>query len=324
MLDELLSAKFRETGASRRHWVGVTELMQAVKYRNITKAAKSLGMDEDSCCEKIKSLEESLCTKILNPSALPEVKLTEMGKRFVRRCSGVLEEIEDIEAEALNRRWFTNRNPTGVLRMGVPHLLGERYIIPALAQFLKKYPTLDVELNFHSGRADLAGRGYDIAIEIGAKLEASNVAQKLASTRFYVCGSPAYFEEHGEPETPEDLKNHKSLFFSQNGQVNPWTFQKDDKSLNVRLTPKWYSNSGEALVTAARHGIGLAYIPSYCLIDHIANGSLRTTLDDWTQIEKDIQLIYLQKRNLPTKIEYFIEFILEQFSDFPNRRDYNT
>jgi len=318
VLDELLRAKFREAGESRRRWVGLTELMQAVRYGDISEAASSMGMDEAKFREKIKSLEESLCTKILNPSSSAEVKLTEMGKRFVRRCSGVLEEIEDIETEAVNRRWFTTRNPSGVLRIGVPHLLGERYVIPALADFLRQYPNLDVELNFHSGRADLAGRGYDIAIEIGAKLETSHVSQTLATTRFHVCGSPDYFDEYGEPKTPDELKDHKVLLFSRNGQVRPWIFKRGDQTINVRLTPKWYSNSGEALVTAARHSAGLTFVPSYCLVDDIAKGTLHTVLDDWTQQQKDIQLIYLQKRNLPAKVEYFIEFIAERFVHFPN------
>ena len=324
MLDELLSAKFREAGETRRHWVGLTELMQAVRYGNIPEAASSMGVDEEQFRGKITALEESLCTKILNPSSAAEVQLTEMGKRFIRRCSGVLEEIEDIEREAINRRWFTTRNPSGVLRIGVPHLLGERYIIPALAEFLRLYPNLDVEVNFHSGRADLAGRGYDLAVEIGAKLETSHVSKTLATTRFYVCGSPTYFDEHGEPKTPDELKGHKALLFSQNGQVRPWFFKKGDETVNVRLTPRWYSNSGEALVTAARYGVGLTYVPSYCLMDDLAKGTLHTVLDDWTQPQKEIQLIYLQKRNLPAKVEYFIEFIAERFANFPNISDTNS
>lgn len=310
MLNDLLRAK------NKRSWVGLAELMTAVECGSTAKAAEIMGVQEDKFREQISILEDGMCTKILHPTA-KDLQLTEMGKRFVRRCSGVLEEIEDIEVESINRRWFSTRKPAGVLRIGVPHLLGERYIIPALAEFMRLHQHLDVELNFHSGRVDLAGRGYDISIEVGANIEPNHVSHTLATNRFHVCGSPSYFDEYGIPTTPNELKDHKALLFSQNGQVRPWCFQKDDKQMSMRLTPKWYSNNGDALLIAARHGVGLAYLPSYCVVDDLNSGRLLTALDDWSQHEEKIQLVHLHRQNPPAKIAHFVEFISARFQHFP-------
>ena len=320
MLDDLLNVKAGDSG--QKTWVGLAELMKAVECGSIASAAESMEITEDTFQENITILEESICTQILLPSE-GELRLTDMGKRFVRRCSGVLEEVEDIVEETINRRWFTTRNPAGVLRMGVPHLLGERYIIPAVVEFMRKYPELDIELNFHSGKVDLAGRGYDIAIEVGIEIKENHISHTLASNRFHVCGSPSYFEKYGSPTTPDEIKEHKTLLFSQNGQVRPWYFNKDGKQINMRLTPKWYSNNADALLVAARYGVGLAYLPSYCVADDLNKGSLVSTLDDWSQQEEKIQLIHLYKQNSPAKITQFVEFISDRFKHFPEMEKTN-
>ncbi len=314
MLNDLLNVK--TGGSEQKVWVGLAELMKAVECGNIANAAEAMNIQEELFRGNISILEESICTKILLPSE-QELQLTDMGKRFVRRCSGVIEEIDDIVEETINRRWFTTRSPAGVLRMGVPHLLGERYIIPALAEFMNQYPDLDVELNFHSGKVDLAGRGYDIAIEVGIDIKENHISHTLATNRFHVCGSPSYFKTHGKPSTPDEIKNHKALLFSQNGQVRPWCFNKDGKEINMRLTPKWYSNNADALLLAARYGVGLAYLPSYCVSDDINKGSLISVLDDWSQQEEKIQLVHLYKQNPPAKITHFVEFISHRFKQFP-------
>lgn len=297
-------------------WEGLDELMTAVRVGSIQKAASELGISEEALSEKIEIIENTTCAKLVNTMG-KKLVLTSIGERFVRRFGSILDELYDLDTEIYNRRWFQFGNPSGVLRIGVPHLLGEKFVLPALTDFIKKYPDLDVELNYHSGTTDLIENGFDLSIEIGTNIETNHVSQSLATTNFIVCGSPAYFKEHGYPETPEDLKQHKALLFSQSGQIRPWFFEKDSKRVNVLLTPKWYSNSGSALLAAAKSSLGLAYLPDYYLAEDVKSGRLKTALLEWTQQPKAIQLIYLQKRHLPRKSECFIEYLVEKFKEFP-------
>lgn len=316
MLNQLMKHIQHEGFDKCNEWEGLDELMMIVRTGSSEAAAAQLQMSREAVLAKVGVLEDRFCQQILHP--VERDRLTSTGERIVRRLANVLDELEDFEAEIANRRWFQHGNPNGVLRIGVPHILGDKYVVPALAEFASKHPDLDVEIGYHMGSADLVEKGFDLVIETERELETNHASVTLAKTFFNVCGSPSYFKEFGHPKSPEDLKKHKALLFSQGGQIRPWYFEKEAQKQSILLSPKWYSNSGSALLAAAKNGIGIAYLPDYYLFEDISAGKLQTVLLDWTQTPRNIQIIYLQKRRLPRKVECFVEYISEKFRSFPN------
>lgn len=316
MLNQLMKHVQSDDFDRREEWEGLDELMMIVRTGSAEAAAEQLQMSREAVLAKVGVLEDRFCEQILHP--VERDRLTTMGEKIVRRLANVLDELEDFEAEIANRRWFQHGNPNGVLRIGVPHILGDKYIVPALAEFASQHPDLDVEIGYHMGSADLVGKGFDLVIETGRELETNHASVTLAKTYFKVCGSPSYFKEFGCPKSPEDLKKHKVLLYAQGGQIRPWYFEKEARKESILLSPKWYSNSGSALLAAARNGIGIAYLPDYYLTEDISSGRLQSVLLDWTQTPKNIHITYIQKRRLPRKVECFIEYLCEKFRSFPS------
>ena len=64
--------------------------------------------------------------------------------------------------EAINRRV----EPSGLLRMAAPVVFGSTYIAPTIADFISRYPRIEVELKASDRPIDVIGDGFDLAVRI--------------------------------------------------------------------------------------------------------------------------------------------------------------
>ena len=63
-------------------------------------------------------------------------------------------------------------------------------ILPALPEFLAKYPDIDVECGVSDRPADLVGDNVDCVIRGGPLLEPSLVARHIGDMRWMTCATP--------------------------------------------------------------------------------------------------------------------------------------
>ena len=291
-------------------WEGFEEFVQVVNSGGFSSAARVLGVSKSHVSQQVSRLEDRLGSRLLHRTTR-KISLTETGEMYFARCQQV---VEDLEAAA--RSVLTLQEQiTGTLRIGSPHLLGEVHLVPAIGEFLRQHPQLNIELEFTSHKVDLLGDGYDMAIQVGARKDINVVNRVLTPTRFFVVASPTYLEQHQPLQQPEDIKQHQCLLFTDRGISKPWKFRHRDTNeiKHVHVTSQWRSNSGHALRAAAKNHLGLAYLPDYYLAQDIREGSLVPLLEQWDAIDRDIVCIFQHKRHLSAKIKLFSEFLMEYF-----------
>jgi len=289
-------------------WEGFEELVEVVNCGSFSGAAKVLGVSKGHVSQQVSRLEDRLKVRLLHRTTR-KISMTEIGEIYYRQCRQVVEDLESAE-QAINT---LQRQVKGQLRISTPHLIGEILVVPALAEFIKLHPALDVDLHLSSRRVDLIEERVDLAIQVGARKQANVVNHRLASTVFHVVASPEYLESHGIPEKPADLKQHNCLLFVDAGNSKPWKFKGPRGVVRVRVKNSWRSNSGHALRCAAEQGLGLAYLPDYYLRDNLADGSLVAVLNSWQAIDREIVAICQHRRHLSTKIRLLTEFLSEHF-----------
>lgn len=285
-------------------WEGFEELVQVVEAGSFSSAARNLGVSKGHISQRISQLEDRLGTRLLNRTTR-KLSLTELGHFYYQRCRQIIEELEEVEQAVSDYQ----QRPTGLLKISAPNLLGAKHLVPAVAEFLQRYPALEVELNFYSRRVDLIEDGYDIAIQVGARKDINVVNTVLARTRFQLVASPAFLNRNGMPGKPEDLRSLRCLLFTEYGQSKPWKFRRDGKEVTVKGLCYWHSNNGHCLLAAARAGIGMAYLPDYYLADDIRSGRLMPVLEDWQGIDRDIVAVYQHRRHQPAKVKSFVDFL---------------
>ena len=185
---------------------GMTVFARVVEERSFSGAARKLGMSKSAVSKHVTKLEDNLGIRLLNRTTR-RLSLTDAGSTFYQHCARVAEEIETAEHALTDLRG----TPRGTLRISAPLTFGQMYLPQLVTEFMEKYPGLHVDIHLADHMVDLVAEGIDMALRITRLKDSSLIARKLADFRGHVVASPGYLAEHGEPKTPQDLLEHRTI-----------------------------------------------------------------------------------------------------------------
>ena len=135
---------------------------RVVERGSFAAAAEGSGMTPTMVGNHVRELERHLHGRLLNRTTRRQ-SLTELGKRFHARCIAILAPVESAELDAREMR----ASPRGRLRVSCPITYGTHALMPVLANYLNRYPDVQVELSLNDRFIDLARDGFDAAIRVG-------------------------------------------------------------------------------------------------------------------------------------------------------------
>ncbi|WP_207063423.1 LysR family transcriptional regulator [Motiliproteus sp. SC1-56] len=283
---------------------------RVVARENFSQAARDLRISPAMVTKHVAALEEQLGIRLLNRTTR-RVNTTEAGERYYHLCTGLLNDIEEAEA-SLNE---LGTKPSGLLRLTAPIDFGVLCLAPAIAAFLSRYPEVEIDINYQDRKVNLIEEGFDLALRIGALSDSTLVAQRLLNGRLICCASPAYLQQHGRPQTPQDLRDHNCLTYTYSSTNNEWLFYRDKERHAVKVSGRLNSNNGRAMVAAARQGVGIILKPNFMVEDALARGELVELFADYEIPTHNVYLVYPHRQFLPAKMRLFIEFLKEYFSE---------
>ena len=271
-------------------------------------AGRRLGVTPSGASRAVSRLEHQLGVRLLHRTTR-KVALTEDGTAYLERCRRILADVDDAHSAVARARAV----PQGRLRVHMPVGFGKKIVVPALTEFVARYPeiTLDVELNDQP--LHLVEHGIDVALRVGDLGNSGLIARHLCNTKFVTCASPQYLERYGEPRTPAHLGEHRCLAYAIPGtrRYRNWDFEKDDRTFSVAVSGILNVNNGEALIDAAIAGIGIATAASFIAADAIATGKLKVILRDYMAEGPAVSVTYVPGRPVPVRVRAFVDFIRE-------------
>ncbi|MEH2612390.1 LysR family transcriptional regulator [Bradyrhizobium sp. AZCC 1693] len=283
--------------------------VRAVDAGSLSAAARSLPSSLTSVSRHISALEEHFGTRLLLRTTR-QLALTDEGRILYERAKAVLGEVKEIEA-ALSRG---RHQPSGRIRVSSPSLMGRLVIAPLLAEFLRRYPALSVDLLLVDRPVDMVEEDIHLAIRIGRLRDSQLVARKLADLRMIVCASPDYLARRGTPRAPADLVHHDCLVFSDAPGSAEWRFADDGKAgRKIRISGRLWMNSLEALATVAKEGAGIARVPSWQVEADLAAGRLVRLLADYEPAPVPLHLMFQPSRLASPKIRAFVDYLVERW-----------
>jgi LysR family transcriptional regulator for bpeEF and oprC len=243
------------------------------------------------------------------------VTVTPDGAAFYERCVRILTDLEEAEASVMQARVA----PKGRLRVDVPGAFGRLFVIPALPQFLARYPDLRLELGTGLRPVHLLEEGVDCVVRIGEQPDSNLVARRIGTLSFICCASPEYLREHGVPRTPEDLAAHRCVNFMSNrtGRVLDWEFVRDGRKAQLTLDGVLAVNDHDAYVVAAVMSLGIVKVAHYVARPYLESGQLAQVLTDWTTEQLPIAVMYPQSRHLSAKVRIFVDWVSELIQKDP-------
>jgi DNA-binding transcriptional LysR family regulator len=261
------------------HWL--TVLAQQGTY---TAAAARLGVSKAAMSQRMAELERMAGVALVQRTTR-SVRLTEAGQRLVDDTRASFEHIAQSFAQVRDAAGA----PRGLLRVTAPVALARQQLVPHLADFLRQYPEVRLELDLSDRLSSLATEGFDLAIRHTANPPDTHVAWTLCDTQSVLVATRAYLRRHGTPIAPGDLAQHNCLHYPRSQDTPVWTLEPAGASaaterITVRVSGSLAANNSEALRDAALTGLGIALLPDFSAQASLQAGKLVRVLPGWTPV----------------------------------------
>ncbi|GLQ92068.1 LysR family transcriptional regulator [Dyella acidisoli] len=279
-----------------------------VRAGSFTAAAAQLGMTKAMVSQHMLRLERELGVTLIVRSTR-RMALTEAGAAFHADCVPLLEQAE----AAIERVGDQRSTPAGTLRLTTSTDYGTAVVAPALAEFHRLHPRVQVDLVINDQISDLIAERFDLAIRIGWLRDSNLRATRLGNFRQLLVAAPAYLAEHGVPRRPEDVAMHGWIAMS--ALVTPlrWTFTRGRTRRVVRMRQVMQANNAAAIRALVLAGAGLSVLPDYLAEDDIQAGRLQVLLAQYQLLEGGIHAVYPDPQP-PAKVRAFIDFMRDRLT----------
>ncbi|GAB4226639.1 MAG: LysR family transcriptional regulator [Elainellaceae cyanobacterium] len=286
---------------------------KVVESSGFAAAARELELSRSAVNKLVINLENELGVQLLQRSTR-RVTPTETGLAFYERCINILAQLEEAELAVSQLQ----EEPKGTLRINAPMSFGTIHLAPAVAEFMTKYPDLQVQLTLNDRFIDPIEEGFDVTIRIAELTEASTlIVQPIAPVKRVVCASPVYLAKHGTPTHPTELRHHACLHYGYLSSRNQWKLIGPDDTYTIAIQGVLCSNNGEVLRDAAAQGLGITSLPTFIVGDCLRDGSLQVILPEFHPPESFVSVIYPPNRHLSAKIRLLAEFLKNRFGNHP-------
>jgi len=267
-------------------------------------AADELEISRPAASSHVAALEKHLGARLLNRTTR-RVSLTAEGTEFLRRTRRILEELRDAEETVRD----TRSKPQGKLRVDVPVAFGRYLLLPALPEFTRRYPLIELDLRLNDRVVDLVAERVDVALRVGPIRQAGIVARRVAQVNVVTCAAPAYLQDHGEPKTPDDLRQHKLVgLTAASGAPPEWTFPPPYTPKRLGLKFSMLFNSVEGPIIAAVAGLGITHTADLIVAEYVGRGELKLILEDFVVPGPPISLVYPSAGHQLAKVRVFSDF----------------
>lgn len=188
---------------------------------------------------------------------------------------------------------------TGKVRLTMTPIAFETAVRSALRSFYESYPDVSVEISINEGLRDIVAQGFDGGIRFGTLVEKDMVAIPLIkSNPVAIAGSSAYFEARSVPTTPEDLADHRCVYyrFMTSARLFPWPPVKGDNKVEFKGDGALVFDDGAAIRSAVIDGLGLGFLFRSQVAADLEAGHIIEVLTDWLTGFPGFSLYYPGRR----------------------------
>ena len=286
--------------------------VQVVDRGGFTAAGRTLRMPKSTLSHRIQQLETNLGVRLLNRTSR-RFGMTDAGQEFYRHAVAMLREAEQAETAIRHRL----NEPTGAVRCTAAVATMQFAMRDIVADFLVRYPKVNVVAHATDQYVDIVGENYDVAVRAHSDpLPDSTLVQRtLAPAPWFLFAGSAYLDADEAPQTPQDLQKRPSLFMMRTGVAPVWRLRHSSKAKNevvIPLTPRLLSDDMIALKQAAIAGLGVVALPGYVCHEDVRSGALRRVLPTWLAGDSTFTALIPYRQGLLPSVRAFVDHLAEE------------
>ncbi len=263
------------------------ELYKVFYYVAITlsfsEASKKLYISQSAVSQSVKVLEKKL-NQTLFIRSTKRVQLTPEGEILLKHIEPAMNLIKKGEAQLLEANTLNG----GQLRIGASDTICRYFLVPYLNRFHKLYPHVHIKVTnqtsiecvrlLENGQVDFCITNYP-----NSALSNHQSIRVIREFSDVFVANPAHFPLQGRKLSLKELQNYPILMLDRKSTTSEFLhnlFQQHQ----LDLVPEIELSSNDLLIDLARIGLGIAFVPDFCIPAH----------------EKDLFLLELEEQ-LPSR-----------------------
>ena len=284
-----------------------------VEHGGFSAAARALGAPKSRLSKRVALLEERLGVRLLQRTTR-RFAITEVGERFYAHCRAMLEEAQAAQDAVDELR----AEPRVIVRASCPVSFSQTVLAHVLPEFLAQYPKVQVRIVASNRRVDVINEGFDVAIRVRTKIDtdAALVLRSFGQSRVLLAANPKFLDEHGRPETPEQLESLPLLSqYEHDGAQVLELFDANGAKVSVEMRARMICGEFNVLYEAARRGMGVTALPEFVCAPAILRGELEVVLPAWSMPQGMAHFVYPSRRGLLPSVRAFVDFLAERLPE---------
>lgn len=286
-----------------------------VRLKSFSQAAEKLKLSKAFVSKHISQLEKELKVRLLLRNTR-QLSLTEAGEIFYSQCEKLFELAQHSYENMANLR----NQPSGTLKITAPPALAIHLLAKPFAEYQNRYSEVDLNVILESQLVDLIQQGYDLAIRSAILPDSNLVARKLVTLNYWLCASPAYLQQHGAIDHPDQLAQHRFAIYSSQTATNKLEFIRGKRAFTVTVEGQFQSNQLDLIAQMVMAGSCVAVLPEFMAAAGVADGRLSICLANYRLPAKPLYVIYPQREFVPLKVKTFIELLNSHFLQLESNR----
>lgn len=274
---------------------------------SITHAAQQLYMTQPAVSHVIRSLEETLGYPLFDRISR-RLYLTPAGSLFLEKTRQVLALYEELERDASS---YENR---AVLRIGSSITIANFWLPKVLQSFQKQTNTrAKVEVDRASVIiSKLKQNEIDIAFIEGVLPQGDFTAVPFSAYRLKLVCAPAYSISKSIRNDPQELVKERFLLREQGSAIRN-VFDSALELKQLAAEPLWTSVNSQALLQAARSGLGITVLPDMLVAEDLKQGTLMEVETPWLHLENKNYILYHKEKYISQPLQLLIALTKELF-----------
>ena len=275
-----------------------------VRNLSFVATAKEWGVSPAYVSKRISLLESTLKVRLLHRTTRC-VNVTEDGQTVYQWAHRILEDFDQMNGAISSSK----TTPRGSLRISTSTGFGRKRVAPALSEFVRKYPSVDIHLELLDRPVDMISEGFDIDVRIGDLRESNLIVKTIAGNSRILCAAPAYLKRFGKPSDLSDLGKHQCIVNRERDlPFGVWRLTGPEGLETVKVSGPLSTNNGEIVRQWCLDGHGIILRSTWDVNSNLKDGSLVRVLPEYKQ-EANVCAVYPLRLTESAKVRACVEVL---------------
>jgi DNA-binding transcriptional LysR family regulator len=281
--------------------------VRALEGGSFSAAAKELGIGQPAVSKRIALLEGEFGTQLFVRTTR-KLRPTPEALRIYDLARQILGNFDLAKASVEE----ASPRPTGTLCVSLPSSFGRRYMMPIIAEYVRTYPEVRLDIRFTERFVNLVEEGVELALRIGQLQSSTLVARRLGAVRHFLVATPTYLHGRPLPRTPEDLAAHPCIVYSRRPAAQEWAFESEHGRHVAAIRAPILIDDADAMEDAVRHHLGVAILPEWNAISSIRDGELEHLLPDYSIAALPLHAVYPDMLWMSLRARSFLDLLIKR------------